>query len=59
MIKHQVKLNFHLSEWFLKPIILKGYVMPDNSAKITQVTWLFISFRNVLYNDGTMDFKKK
>lgn len=58
MIKHQVKVNFHISEWFIKPIFLKGYVLPDKSAKITQVTWLFISFRNIVFNDGTMNFDK-
>lgn len=59
MIKHQVKINFHLAEWFIKPVFLWNYVLPDGSAKITQFTFLFISFRNILYDDGTKNFKKK
>lgn len=51
MIKHQVKLNFHFGEWFLKPIFLKNYVTPQRDAKVTQVTWLFVSYRNIRYAD--------
>lgn len=59
MIKHQVKVNFHFGEWFLKPIFLNNYVVPDGSAKITQFTFLFASYRNIVYSDGTKNLKKK
>lgn len=58
MIKHQVKLSFHISEWFLKPIFLLNYVPKDGSAKVTQISWLFMTYKNIVYNDGTMDFTK-
>ena len=49
MIEHQVKINFHFGEWFLKPIYLNKYETPDKRAVITQATWLFISYRNIRY----------
>lgn len=60
MIKQQVKINFHLGEWILKPIYVKNFENPEKSMKITQLSFLFFTFRNIRYNlDVTVNPKKK
>lgn len=50
MIKQQVKINFHLGEWILKPIYIKKHESPEKTVKVTQFSFLFFTYRNIRYN---------
>ena len=48
MIKQQIKINFHLGEWILKPIYIKKHESPEKT--VFQFSFLFFTYRNIRYN---------